>query len=88
MLFNEKTYLKLIHWRESHIKERQFVVLLSLVVGIMSALAAVLLKSLIHGIEHLLSLTFGGNSGVNYWYLITPIIGITLAMLFVRLTLK
>ncbi|MBR1631401.1 MAG: chloride channel protein [Paludibacteraceae bacterium] len=50
----------------------------------MSALAAVLLKTLISVIEHLLSLAFGGNDGLNYWYLFTPIIGITLAMLFVR----
>ena len=35
-------------WRGKHIKERQFILLLSFIVGILSGLAAILLKSTIH----------------------------------------
>ena len=63
--------------------EKHLVLLLSFFVGAFSAAAAALLKSFIHLLqwvvqEHLIS---GGNT---WWYLITPIIGITLAALFVK----
>ena len=63
--------------------EKHLVLLLSFFVGAFSAAAAALLKSFIHLIqwfveEHLIA---GGHT---WWYLITPIIGITLAALFVK----
>ena len=73
----------MIEWRERHISEKHLVLLLSFFVGAFSALAATLLKSFIHLIqwfvqEHLIADTH------TWWYLITPIIGITLASLFVQ----
>ena len=35
-------YLKMIAWRESHIKQRNFILILSFVVGIFAAIAAFL----------------------------------------------
>lgn len=76
-----------ISWRERHIPERQFVLLLSLVVGFFTSVAALLLKGLIHFISHLVK-TAVINTEQTFWYLICPTIGITLAALFVRYIVK
>ena len=73
----------MIEWRERHISEKHLVLLLSFFVGSFSALAATILKSFIHLIQWFVEthLIAGGHT---WWYLITPIIGITLAALFVK----
>ena len=48
-------WFKIVLWREKHIKERSFLILLALVVGILGGLAAQLLKFLIHLISHSLT---------------------------------
>ncbi len=80
-------YLKMIAWREQHIKQRQFILILSFVVGVFAAIAATLLKSTIHLIQHLLTENFS-RLEVNYWYLVFPAIGILIASLFVRKIVK
>ena len=45
----------MIAWREKHITHRQFVYILSLVVGVLAAFAAALLKFTIHFIQTLLT---------------------------------
>lgn len=37
-------YSTILHWRETHIKEKQFIIILSFVTGIGCALAALILK--------------------------------------------
>ena len=80
-------YIKMISWREAHIKQRNFIIILSFVVGVLASLAAYLLKTAIHLIQNFLTSTFDADN-VNYWYLIFPIIGITLTSLFVRYIVK
>jgi CIC family chloride channel protein len=70
-------------WREKHISERYFILILSLFIGIFTSLAAFLLKSTIHWIQHFLTSHFD-VSRANYFYLIYPVIGILLAGLFVK----
>jgi len=82
-----KFYDRMIEWRERHVSEKHLVLLLSFFVGAFSAAAAAILKSFIHLIqwfvqEHLIS---GGHT---WWYLITPVIGITLAALFVKYVVR
>ncbi|MGC3979304.1 MAG: chloride channel protein [Paludibacteraceae bacterium] len=84
---NNILYLKIIAWRERYISEKHFILLLSLVIGVFSAIASFLLKSTIHLIQHLLTSHFSLEK-VNYWYLIFPFIGITLSYLFVRYIVK
>lgn len=74
---------KLIEWRERHISEKNLVLLLSFFVGAFSAAAAALLKSFIHLIQWFVEHQLIAD-GRTWWYLITPIIGITLAALFVK----
>ncbi len=87
MVYRKLWYEKMIAWREQNIKHRQFLLLLSLVIGIFAAFAAFLLKSSIHLIQHLLTENFSRNT-VNYWYLVFPAIGIFLTSLFVRKIIK
>ena len=80
-------YLRMIAWRELHIKQRNFILILSFVVGIFAAIAAFLLKTSIHLIQTLLTENFSRNQ-VNYWYLVFPVVGIFIASLFVRYIVK
>lgn len=74
-------------WRETHIKEKTFVVVLALVVGAVSGLAAVLLKFLIGFIAGILTKHVHIAEG-NYEYLVFPVVGILLAGLYVRYVIK
>jgi CIC family chloride channel protein len=86
MKWNE-IYLKVIAWREKHIKERQFILILSFLTGIFAALAAFLLKFAIHSVQSLVTESFNRES-LNYLYLITPAVGIIITSLFVRHLVK
>lgn len=87
MVYRKLWYEKMIAWREQNIQQRQFLLILSLVIGILTALAANLLKFSIHQIQHLLTENFSRNN-VNYWYLVFPAIGILMTSLFVRKIVK
>lgn len=77
MIFN------FMRWRERHVSEKTFVMILALIVGLLCGLAAMLLKFLIHLISS--TVTQGANiTGGNYIYLIFPIVGILLAGWYVR----
>ncbi|MDR0844620.1 MAG: chloride channel protein [Tannerella sp.] len=79
---NEGKFHQFLLWREKHIKERTFILIISFMVGISTALAALLLKQIIHIIQHALTANF--QSGANYLLLVYPIIGILLSGLFVK----
>ena len=80
-------YDRMIEWRERHISEKHLVLLLSFFVGVFFFFAATIRKSFIHFIQWLVEdhLIAGDNT---WWYLITPIIGITLAALFVKYVVR
>ncbi|MDP4277083.1 MAG: chloride channel protein [Bacteroidota bacterium] len=80
-------YLKLIRWRENHIKESNFILILSFIVGALTACAALLLKKLIFLIQQFLTSPFSIEN-VNYLYLLYPAIGIFLASVYVRYVVK
>lgn len=76
----------LLRWRRRHrekISDERFVLLISFFVGIFTALAGWTLKWIIHTIEHILTYSFS-NTNANWLYLIFPVIGIGLTMLFIR----
>ncbi len=69
-----------------HMSERNLLWVLSIVVGILSGLAAVLLKQ---SIELLSDLVSGAFPGKYHWlYLITPGVGMLLSLLFVRYVIR
>lgn len=73
----------LIRWRRRHFSEGSFVLLISLLVGIFTACAGLLLKWIISQIEDLLTQEFV-ETGANWLYLVYPVIGIWLTMLFIK----
>ncbi len=74
---------RFISWREKYIAQSQFILILSFIVGVLSALAAFALKHLIHFIQHLLTGGFDAHT-FNWLYLVYPVIGIFITGLFIR----
>lgn len=78
---------KLIAWRIANISERNFLYILSLIIGTFSGLAALILKNLIHLVAEKLTYLFAVD-GISYLYLVYPLIGVFLTVLFVRFVIK
>lgn len=70
-------FQRFIVWRERHITEKQFVLILSFLVGIFTALAAYVLKFLVEYIKEFLTENFD-STGANWLYLVYPVVGIFL----------
>ncbi|WP_068472646.1 chloride channel protein [Saccharicrinis aurantiacus] len=80
-------FRRFLIWRVKNINQRNFVLILSLAVGLLSGLAAVLLKNLIHFTHHLLTGHLQTDSQ-NYVLLILPMIGIFISVIFARNIIK
>ncbi len=74
-------------WRATHVSERMFVLMLAFLVGVLSAVAAYVLHWLINQIVALLTGGFDATS-FNLLYLVYPVVGIFITMLFVRYVVK
>ena len=85
----QKTLLRLqelaVHLKR--LPERQVILVLSLVVGLCSGLAAVLLKNTIHFVEWILRSWLRGGAD-SLLYIVYPGIGVLLSYLFVRYVVK
>ena len=77
----------MIRWLEQHIPQKQLVLLLSLMVGVLSALAAYLLKLFIHLIQYLIN-TYLIADEHWWWLIVCPMIGIAIAAVFVRYVVR
>ena len=82
--------LRTIHrWRLRHQNEQIFMLLLSVVVGLASGLAAVALKTLVHyagrAVTHIGAMTPVGGNLVMFFF---PLLGILLTVLFVRYVVR
>ena len=88
MSFKSKSLLrKFLIWKYKHISERQFVFLLSILVGFLAGIGTVLLKNFTHYIRLLLELDFFKNYQ-NSLYFIFPIIGLILVYIIKQTWLK
>lgn len=84
----KETILKqVLIWRAKYISHRQFVYILSIVVGFTSGVGAVILKNLTHFFQHILE----GNL-VRYYhsafYFLFPILGLTLVYLIMKYVIR
>tara|TARA_R110002012_G_scaffold291564_1_gene486128 strand:+ start:152634 stop:154418 length:1785 start_codon:yes stop_codon:yes gene_type:complete len=80
-------FKRLLIWRAKHVSNKQFVYLLSILVGFTSGVGAVILKNLTHFIQHLLE----GNLVKYYhhaFYFLFPIIGFTLVYLIIKYVIR
>lgn len=78
---------KVLIWRVKHISQKHFILLLSLLVGIFSGLAAVTLKNAVHFTHHFLTENFSLDKG-NYLFLAYPMIGILITILIIKFFVK
>ena len=77
----------LIAWQRTHFHGNRFMLMLAFFVGVLTALAGLLLKWLIHQIEYLLTNHFS-ITGANWLYLLYPVVGILITGLFVRYVVR
>lgn len=70
-------------WRVKYVKEKNFILFLSLLVGIVSGFAAILLKNMVHFTHAFFTERLQVDSG-SLLFFIYPFIGICLTSLFVR----
>lgn len=76
-------YVSFLSWRLRHIKERNFIIILSLLVGIITGLAGVFLKNSVHFTHRFFTESLQVDSG-SLLFFVYPFIGICLTSLFVR----
>ncbi len=67
-------------WRARHIPKRQFILMLSILVGLISGLVATFLKNAAHYIQHIVQSGFFTDY-FNPYYFVFPIIGIGITVL-------
>jgi len=83
-----KTLLtRFLIWRLKHISHKQFVFIVSILVGFMAGIGAVIIKNLTHFIQNLLE----GKLVKDYhaaFYFIFPIIGFTIVYLYIKYVLR
>ena len=80
-------FMGFLEWREEHISEKTFILILAFTVGFFAAVAAFILHELINQIVILLTGSFNQDEA-NWLYLVYPVIGIFLTSLFVRYVVK
>lgn len=86
-LHTSKLFYALLSWRERHIKEKNLVLILALITGVLCGFAALIFKWLIHFIASTLLFNIDITSG-NYLYLLYPLIGIVIVSLYVKYVVK
>lgn len=74
-------------WRVRHITDKQFMLILSVIIGFLSGMAAVVIKNSVHFIQGMLTGWFAESYG-NYLYIAYPAIGIIIVMIFIKFILK
>jgi CIC family chloride channel protein len=88
LIMPKQPFLKrLLIWRAKHISQRQFVYILSILVGFTSGVGAVVLKNLTHFIQHLLE----GNLVKYYhqaFYFVFPLLGFTIVYFTVKYVVR
>ncbi len=78
---------RFINWRLKHISDQQFMLILSVVIGLSVGLAAVVIKNSVHFISRLLTSGFAIQYQ-NYLYFIYPAVGILAAVLIIKFVIK
>ncbi|MBN4062450.1 MAG: chloride channel protein [Flavobacteriales bacterium] len=74
---------RLLDWQRKHIEQKYFVLILAVLVGLTSGLAAVLLKNSVHFIHEALTIGFAQEYH-NYLYFFYPLIGILISVWLVK----
>lgn len=79
--------IKLQKWRLKNISHRNFVLIISFIVGLISGLAAVVLKNTVYYTHYFLTEGFE-NEAANWLYLAYPLFGMAITVLFIKYVVK
>lgn len=82
--FSRKLWKRIFIWRLKHISDRQFMAIISVIVGILTGVGAVVIKKTVHLIHNFLH----NLEAESWWYVIMPVIGISVALLFMKYIIK
>lgn len=83
-----KKYLNaLLLWRLKHINDRQYIIILAVIVGLFSGLVAVLIKNSVHMVQWALTFFFIPQYQ-NILFLLYPMIGIGIVYLLIHFVIK
>lgn len=82
-----KYFRSFLAWRIKHIEEKHFVIFLSILIGISAAIAAVILKTLVHSLEAFVR-NIAAVDIVNWLYFALPFMGILLTVIYIRTLVK
>ncbi|WP_369048454.1 chloride channel protein [Tenacibaculum sp. UWU-22] len=83
----KKALKKILIWRYKNISEKQFITILSVIIGLLAGLGAVTLKNLTHYIQHLLESEIIKDIHKAF-YFIFPIIGLFFVLLIIKYIVK
>jgi CIC family chloride channel protein len=86
-MIGTKLIERFLIWKDAHLQPRQFIYLLSFVIGIVSGLAAVLLKNAAAYTQYIILYSLPKDK-LNYLYLFLPLAGIVLTVLFIKYFVK
>ena len=87
MLSSRDVMAAILRWRRRYLSYNQFLIIISFFVGVFIALAALLLKWMIGRIGYLLTHQFHPEHA-NWLFLVYPVVGIYLTMLFIRYVVR
>lgn len=79
--------IRLQKWRLKNISHRHFLLFLSLIVGLISGLSAVVLKNIVYYTHYFLTEGFT-HDAANWLYLAYPLLGMAISMIFVKYFIK
>ncbi|MDR1950819.1 MAG: chloride channel protein [Bacteroidales bacterium] len=79
----QKVLTSFLVWRTRNISQQNFMLILAVVVGILAALAAVILKNLMFFVGRFIH-SWVTDEHTNYAFLILPLIGILLTVFYIR----
>ena len=82
--FSRRLWRKIFVWRIKHINDRQFMAFISVIVGILTGIGAVVIKKSVHFIHANIHRFEAGN----WWYIFMPLMGISFALLFMKYIIK
>jgi CIC family chloride channel protein len=79
--------VRFLRWRIRNISNRNFVLLVAILIGLLSGLAAVVMKNSVYLIRTFLTHGFSADMH-NYWFFVYPAVGIAMVVLLVHYVLK
>ena len=85
IMANKSSLDKFLIWRSKYLDDKHFVLVLCVVIGIVAAMAAVILKTSVHYVE---AWVRSIRPSENWLMLIFPVIGILITVLYVRTFVK